>query len=480
MHWIRANTLETIGIVATVFFISMRLMLPAPIPSPTAVCGFTESDLHPDPAADAVITVWAHTVVKTCWRAFAPLLAARQIREPSISLEIHPVNYSERNYYNAMVTQAAEVARTPTIASMHSWYIDDLVRSELLQPIDECLTKHEEFDEIIPELFSIFTMDGHIWAIPIQMDMLLFFFNKPMLRELGWSEEEIEQLPMQIASGQFTLDDLVTTSRYAVATGVVDAQFAYWPIYTKMRHIIPVYKSYGGQRISKAGIMLVDKSALAQTYAFHAFLLNEGWNIPRAAGNVTLGAWPTGALWRETVANGRVLFWTGIMSHWTNWQHQAEIQNETEWLTKSVGVAPLPGANGQKGNVTIDNLNALVVFRNGTRTPKENEAICQLLATMIRPEFSRLVIQQENLLPAMDVNQHPEILQGLPLQQHVSTMLGEIDWVDFRIGVLEHFTAVVQDGLLDVERGQVSPEEAVDRVVTKLESELGDDFLARP
>lgn len=72
------------------------------------------------------------------------------------------------------------------------------------------------------------------------------FFHKGKLRELGWSEAQVDELPARLENGTFTLDDLVHTSRQAIDRRVVQKGFAYWHRPQPGFDFLQYYVAYGG------------------------------------------------------------------------------------------------------------------------------------------------------------------------------------------------------------------------------------------
>ena len=53
---------------------------------------------------------------------------------------------------------------------------------------------HSEFEDIVPSLWDSHGYAGQTWGIPQDAEARPIFYSKLLLRDLGWSEEDIESL----------------------------------------------------------------------------------------------------------------------------------------------------------------------------------------------------------------------------------------------------------------------------------------------
>ena len=71
--------------------------------------------------------------------------------------------------------------------------------------LDEMLKEFPTFNLIIDGLWDSTRYKGKIWGIPQDAEARPLYFNKALLKKLGWSSTEIAVLPGKIEKGEFTL-----------------------------------------------------------------------------------------------------------------------------------------------------------------------------------------------------------------------------------------------------------------------------------
>src|SRR5690606_21686668 len=123
--------------------------------------------------------------------------------------------------------------------------------------------------DLIDSLWNSVTWQGKIWGVPQDTEARPLFYNKTKLAELGWTQEEIDSLPQRIIDGEFTLEDMIETSKAAVDAGVVEEGYAYWHRPTKGFDFLQYYVAYGGRVYDEASDMLViSRGPLEQWFTF--------------------------------------------------------------------------------------------------------------------------------------------------------------------------------------------------------------------
>ena len=176
-----------------------------------------------------------------------------------------------------------------------------------------CKDKYPEFDDVIDSLWDAPTWQGKVWAVPQDTEARPMFYNKTKLKELGWSDAEIDALPDKIMKGEFTLDDLIATAKEAIEKGVVEPGNGYWHRPQPGGDQFQYYFSYGGRWYDQdEDKLVVTKSALRDWYAFQRRVVEEGITPE----NFTGTDW---SIWHDTVSHGNILFWNGGVWQWADW-----------------------------------------------------------------------------------------------------------------------------------------------------------------
>ena len=144
--------------------------------------------------------------------------------ELGIEIELNLIqdNASWGDYKNEFVL-ASEAGEAPDIILSGHEDIGAWAPAGFIIPLDDVIPMHSEFEDIVPSLWDSHGYAGQIWGIPQDAEARPIFYSKLLLRDLGWSEEDIESLPDRVAAGEFTFADMLATAEAAIDEGVVDS-----------------------------------------------------------------------------------------------------------------------------------------------------------------------------------------------------------------------------------------------------------------
>lgn len=90
-------------------------------------------------------------------------------------------------------------------------FVDAGVALDLTDSIDQ--------SALVDGICTPFTVDEKIYAMPFDMPMRVIYYSKDDLKKIGWSDEQVEALPQQIASGEFKLEDFIALCQEVVEKG---------------------------------------------------------------------------------------------------------------------------------------------------------------------------------------------------------------------------------------------------------------------
>src|SRR5690625_2399385 len=92
-----------------------------------------------------------------------------------------------------------------------------------LAPMDEYVDLYWDagYRDVYPHLWESVTYDGQRYGVPQDIEVRMVYYRKDHLRALGWTEEEIDDLPRRVRDKEFLLDDLIELGREMQAAGLV-------------------------------------------------------------------------------------------------------------------------------------------------------------------------------------------------------------------------------------------------------------------
>ncbi len=331
-----------------------------------------------------------------------------------------------------------------------------------LAPLDESIPKYKQFGDIVPSLWSSVKYSGKTWGIPQDTEARPLYFNKVLLKKLGWTDQQIADLPKRVASGDFTWDDVMAVAKDARQKNIIEPGKGYYHRPLNGPDFMQWYRSFGGRDYdARAGKLIFTKAAALRYYRWlragvdagiiEKDRLNNDWN--RFHGPITDG-------------DGKVLFWSGGTWNWAEWSQQwAAAKGGEAWVFDHFGYAPHPAYAKGGRPITLSNPQAYMV----AATSKNKDLVVRLIAYTTTPDLDA---------------KHAVGSGHLPVLKRTSTMFNNRFLTD--VTYMLNYTTFQpphpdlpkwQDaffrGVSAVESGSAAPEQAVDVVAGEMQRALG-------
>ncbi len=335
--------------------------------------------------------------------------------------------------------------------------------------LDDYITKYPEvYEDFFPALWNCTKFKGKIWGIPQDTECRITWFRKDKLRTLGWSEEEIENLPIKVEKGEFILDDLAQLGKKMIDAGVVEKGKGIWHRPTPGTDWFQFIFSYGGEiSDSETGKLVVDKNATLKLLQYIKKLVDLG---------VTPGAMSQIA-WRDihtAWTKGEVgIFLTGGSWNWAEWQRDPyKVSEEEEW--KNIGWFPIPAA--VKGGTPISVSHPIVHLITKTSPYKD-------LAFLIVTLASNIDLNTEHALGSGHLAIRESQLAFRPYEEakYAKEITKVLKYTNFAPNHAKapFYWETLFEAIAGVETGEVSPEDALNFWVDRMKSELGDEVIVK-
>ena len=339
-----------------------------------------------------------------------------------------------------------------------------------IAPLTEDIEKHEAFDDIVEALWGAVTYRGERWGVPQDTEARPLYFSKAGLRELGWSEDEIDALPERIREADFTWEDVIETGKAAVEAGVVEEGRGYWHRPTNGPDLFQFLLVHGGDlQDPETGQLIYDTAAGQGAFSMLRRMADEG---VFASSDVLNMAWPD--FHRET-STGNVLFWSGGTWNWADWRENyvADLGGD-EFLFENVGFALQPAYPGVDRPLTLSQPQAYMVNADSPN----HEAAVRLLAAVQDPEIEKNHFLRSLRPPILRSSTELDEYQADPFIQGITYML---DYSTFQPlhPSLGQYSDSYWRTIQAVAFGQFSPDDAAEILAEELERELGDQVIIR-
>lgn len=375
--------------------------------------------------------------------------------------------------YKKKFLLAADSGQAPDIILSGHEDIAPWSQAGYIIPLDEMIDANQDtYKNIIPELWKSVEYDGKRWGIPQDTEARPLWYNKQKLAELGWSQEQIDSLPDRIKTGEFTLDDMITTAKEAVDKGVVKPGYGYWHRPSQGNDFYQYYIAYGGAMDDGNGKLLFDKAAAQKWFAFQRRVVDEGITPKNFIGTES-------KIWHETVTSGEVLFFNGGVWNFADWvKNYTKDKGGEEYLLGFVGWALQPnGVKGQPGVTLSHPLVYMVTSERASGEQQQQDAFKTITGATTAELNNKHALGSAHLAILTTQLDTPEykankVLQGTAYMLQYTHFLpnnanfGAYDGIVFR-------------AMSAAENGEMSPEEAVNMAADELQTELGDKVVIK-
>jgi ABC-type glycerol-3-phosphate transport system substrate-binding protein len=353
---------------------------------------------------------------------YAPVLAAGKL--PGISVTAIEKNINTGPFLD-LIKNATANQNAPDIAFIPNGpALAELAANGDLIPMDKCGIKTDDWSgNIYP---------NRHWAHPFESEVLMLFYSKVALRQLGWNNADIENLPTQIANNAITFEDLLSIAQRAIDSGAVKKGFAFTVHENRFDSTMLLYQIAGGKLVKGS---LANKEALLSTFQYYEKLHKPELMHPAISQDAISSVTNRFAL-RDALAHGRILFALTVTSEWSRMllDHSATLAD----LQQNVGISLFPSA-ATNGAAIMSAMGSYVVFSKNATGRNHQAAACRVIRTLAASDFHKQhAVRTSQPVPDGNAIWSPPQLPALTLKnilythteqadhQHLPTRLNEI------------------------------------------------------
>lgn len=376
-----------------------------------------------------------------------------------------------RGDYMDKLTAAFSAGEAPDIIAMKN--LPTLADGGYVIALDDYVQKYWTLlEDVYPTLWNAVKYKGKIWAIPQDTEARPLYFRKDVLRQLGWSEEEINALPEKIMRGEITLQDLIQVAKQAEEQGLVEWGFYHRPNWGGTPFLILYYQYGGVAQDPDTGKLVLDKDAALKTLQLLYKMAQEDKVLPETM---------IGTDWRtihSDFVNGRVLFWFGGTWHWAEWQrveyHEqlGALPEDYEW--ENIGFALVPAPEPGLKPMTLSSPYLYYV----TSQSKYPEIAFLLIVLATSAPLDAIHAVDSGHLPVrMTTVDHPYYKKS-KFHSEVAYMLEYTSFEPLHPKYTAYKEAWIT-AIAKVEKGEATPEQALNELVNTLQAEIGEDIIIR-
>jgi len=321
-------------------------------------------------------------------------------------------------------------------------------------------------NNVYPNLMEIASYAGTQWGIPQDAESRPFFFWRETLTQLGYSEDDIDALPGKVASGDYTLRNVLEDAKKAVDMGIVEEGYGFYPRVSNGPDYAQFYQSFGGVLMDpETGKLILDKMAMTEFYQFFVDAVAAGVTRQNHIGT----DWNQ---WYNEVANGRAAFWHGGTWHFGRYAREG---NTDFWNTIQFSLIPSGNDSGRANTIT----HPLVYLVMDQEDDRVEEVAAQLIAIATEPRLNSLHAIQSNHLAVAQAQSNIDLYRGDRWASEATEVL--LGSANSQPNHLQYgaFSEAMFRGLEAAWSGVQTPAEAVAEVEAQMRATVGDDLIVR-
>jgi len=379
---------------------------------------------------------------------------------------VRPVEWAE--YKNKFYLDY-QAGKAPDIYLTGHEDIGFLAENNYIIPLDDYINQYWDvvYYDVIKTLWDAVKYKGKIWGIPQDTEARPLYFRKDVLRALGWSESEIEDLPKKIRNGEFTLYDLLELAKEAKDRGLVERGILHRV--KEGYDYFQFYLAFGGRLWdASSGKMVFTEDAWRKTLKwFYDAVYEYGVISP----NQFSGDWDND--FHLPFTEGRALFLSGGTWHKGEWI-QKGLLTEDEF-NNNIGYALHPA--GERGGKPVTLSHPLVYTITKLAVDRGVADVAFLLITIATdPHLNSYHSVQSSHLAILYSQISDSRYTKDPFLHDVAYML------DYTTFIPNHpkwgdYSRIVFNILRAVETGDLGPDDAFNELKSEIQSELGDAVI---
>ncbi len=184
------------------------------------------------------VVLW-HSWAEADGDALQAILTAFQQANPSVTIDTLFVAYNDlpQSYTDAVLADAG-----PDLILAASWWLDEMVAANVVQPLDG-LVSEAELAAYSPAAIANLQQGGSLYGLPTHVELVTLFYNRALVAP--------EQVPT-------TSDALLALAQQSEQQGA--------GLYASLYHLYWGLPAYGAQLIDADGRVLLDQNTGAENY----------------------------------------------------------------------------------------------------------------------------------------------------------------------------------------------------------------------
>ncbi len=426
-------------------------------------------------AADMTITVWAGgSNASDVYRVDAIEMAAdilqreAEINGESINITVDKKLYATWDDFKQAVTLAAESGNAPHIVVTGHEDIAPWANAGIIRKMEDLIDMEAwPVNDIFPNLIEIASYEGAVYGLPQDAESRPFFAWIPHMKAIGYSDAELAALPERVASGDYTLYDVIEDAKKMQDKGVVQPGYGFYPRVSNGPDYWQFYQSFGGEMQDAAsGKLIYDQGAMTRFYKFFADAVAAGVTRKNHIGT----PWDQ---WYAEVASGKAGLWHGGTWHYARYTGKEGLSNFFDKIQFTL--IPAGDANGRPNTIT----HPLVYLVTNRGTDDDAFIAAKLVTIASEPRINTLhAIKSAHLGITRSQTSIGLYSNDRWASEATERLLSSASAMPNNVDFGVYWTAMWK-GLESAWTGQKRPDQAAEDAAAELRNALGDRIIMR-
>ena len=426
-------------------------------------------------AADMTITVWAGgSNADDVYRVDAIEMAAdilqreAEINGESINITVDKKLYDGWDDFKQAVTLAAESGNAPHIVVTGHEDIAPWANAGIIRKMEDLIDMEAwPVNDIFPNLIKIASYEGAVYGLPQDAESRPFFAWIPHMKAIGYSDADIAALPERVASGDYTLYDVLEDAKKMQDKGVVQPGYGFYPRVSNGPDYWQFYLSFGGEMQDAAsGKLIYDQGAMTRFYKFFADAVAAGVTRKNHIGT----PWDQ---WYAEVASGKAGLWHGGTWHYARYTGKEGLSDFFDKIQFTL--IPAGDANGRPNTIT----HPLVYLVTNRGTDDDAFIAAKLVTIASEPRINTLhAIKSAHLGITRSQTSIGLYSNDRWASEATERLLSSASAMPNHVDFGVYWTAMWK-GLESAWTGQKAPDQAAEDAAAELRNALGDRIIMR-
>lgn len=320
-------------------------------------------------------------------------------------------------------------------------------------------------DAFVDGAFNAYTVDGVTYAMPFDLPVRVIYYNKQVLVNYGWTLEEAEALPAKVAAGEFTWEDFVQLCADVKNAGACTWGLAHRP--GAGNDFLDVLQTLGGRYYDENGKLVFDEAGVLR---FFQFIYDAANTLEITPHDLSQQGWPA----INTMAgDGTCFAYYGPI--YSSTYVAAAVEKDPETFAQDVAFMMFPASQYNDKPFVVAAPQGMAINAN-TKYPE----ICKdLLAELANNSYDLLANHASTIFTLSSVKAANELeaITTNPIVANTTYM------ADYAVTVpsidgLSTYTSELHNNIVQLELGQITPEEATANMKVQLELNLDEDEIS--